>query len=144
MEYYLSGLASLNLPSETGSGDWHFDNVFSGTGTSYGFYAGNGAAINTNHLFGSTGIQEVSKILENLNLSFEGQEAYAASHSRAIADLMFDCISKHTHTSFIVLDDWLTDSDDIKSLRAFIDILSANITTKQNELLNSWKFSNFK
>lgn len=140
----MSGLASLNLPSETGSGDWHFDNVFSGKGTINGFYAGEGTAINTNHLFGATGVQEISKILEKLNLSFEGYEAYAASHSRAIADLIFDSISKHSNPNFIVLDDWLTDSKDIQGFLTFIDILSANITTKQNELLNLWKLSNLQ
>lgn len=141
-EFYLSGLAALNLPSPTGSGDWHFASVFSGQGTSRGFYAGAGSDIDNNGLFGQTDIFECSEILTELGLTFDGARAYAARHSRAIADLLADNLTRNRVPSFITLDDWLTDPADLAALSGLIDMLAGKLNTEQTELLEKWKENN--
>ena len=79
-KFYLSGLAALNLPSPSGSGDWHFQSVFSENGYTRGFYAGIGAEINTNSLYESNGIEECSQALKNLGIEFDGVLVFPRSH----------------------------------------------------------------
>lgn len=138
-EFYLTGLAALNLPSPTGSGDWHFQSVFSEHGYTRGFYAGIGAEINTNSLYESNDIEECSQALKNLGIEFDGEKAYAATHPRAIADLLADSLLRGRQTNFIVLDDWLNESQDLLKLNLLLEKLSNNLTAAQLRLLESWK-----
>lgn len=141
-KFYLSGLAALNLPSHSGSGDWHFQSVFSENGYTRGFYAGIGAEINTNSLYESNGIEECSQALKNLGIEFDGDEAYAATHPRAIADLLADTLHRGRQANFIVLDDWLNESQDLLKLNLLLDKLSNNLTAAQLRLLECWKNRN--
>jgi hypothetical protein len=141
-EFYLSGLAALNLPSPTGSGDWHFQSVFSEHGYTRGFYAGIGAEVNTNSLFESFGIEECSQTLKNLGIEFDGEKAYAATHPRAIADLLADSLLRGRQTNFIVLDDWLNECQDLHNLNLLLEKLSNNLTAAQLRLLECWKNRN--
>ena len=84
--------------------------VFSENGYTRGFYAGIGAEINTNSLYESNGIEECSQALKNLGIEFDGDEAYAATHPRAIADLLADTLHRGRQANFIVLDDWLNET----------------------------------
>ncbi|HAD30066.1 MAG TPA: hypothetical protein DCE77_00690 [Methylophaga sp.] len=138
-KFYLSGLASLNIPSPSGSGDWHFQSVFSENGYTRGFYAGIGAEVNTISLYESNGIEECGQVLKNLGIVFDGDKAYAATHPRAIADLIADSLLRDKQASFIVLDDWLNDSQDLLQLNLLLDKLSNNLTAAQLRLLESWK-----
>jgi hypothetical protein len=115
-KFYLSGLAALNLPSPSGSGDWHFQSVFSENGYTRGFYAGIGAEIYTNSLYERTGIEECSQTLKNLGIEFDGEKAYAGTHPRAIADLLADSLLRGRQANYIVLDDWLNESQDLLKL----------------------------
>ena len=62
---YITDKPALNIPApEDTTGDWHFDNMFfnvSGDGKPLELLlAGDGEALNTNHIFGSYGIHECS------------------------------------------------------------------------------------
>lgn len=87
---YIGGMAALNLPSSTGTGDWHFWQTFERERRhrSRSFISGAGCATDTTALLGDAGIYEASELLRTLGIRFEGGTAYAASHARACADLV--------------------------------------------------------
>lgn len=113
-ERYLGGTAALNLPSATGTGDWHMMQTFfrPRQTRSRSFISGAGCATNTNHLLGERGVFDCSALLRELHIPFEGEAAYAADHARAIADLVFGAVLRGESPDFVVLDDWMPRNSD--------------------------------
>ena len=87
-------------------------------------------------------LEECSQALKNLGIEFDGDEAYAATHPRAIADLLADTLHRGRQANFIVLDDWLNESQDLLKLNLLLDKLSNNLTAAQLRLLECWKNRN--
>ena len=100
--HYISDKLALNIPSpEDTTGDWHFDNMFfdvTGEGEPLPLeLAGEGEALNTNHIFGSYGIHECSAALIKRGITLpEGMtEVWAANHFRAVLDMAYESLVDH-------------------------------------------------
>ncbi|WP_216085959.1 hypothetical protein, partial [Shigella sonnei] len=106
---YIGGMAALNLPSSTGTGDWHFWQTFERERRhrSRSFISGAGCPTDTTALLGDAGIYEASELLRTLGIRFEGRTAYAASHARACADLVLAAVMRGLSPDFVTLDDWM-------------------------------------
>ena len=105
---YIGGMAALNLPSPTGTGDWHFRQTFERERRhrSRSFISGEGCPTDTTALLGDAGIYEASELLRTLGIRFEGSTVYAASHARACADLVLAAVMRGLSPHFVKLDDW--------------------------------------
>jgi len=91
---YLGGMAALNLPSPTGTGDWHMVQTFFGPRKklSRSFISGAGCQTDTTSILGDAGVYDCSEVLDELGIPYEGDVAYAASHARACADLVLAAV----------------------------------------------------
>ena len=85
---YIGGRAALNLLSDEGSGDWHPSAYFYSVKGSVEYTFGEGCAVNTVDLLGIDGISDCSQKIRDMGLAWQGEVCYAASHERALADLV--------------------------------------------------------
>ena len=99
---YITDKPALNIPApEDTTGDWHFDNMFfnvTGDGKPQELLlAGDGEALNTNHIFGSYGIHECSAALikRGINLPEGMTEVWSANHFRAVLDMAYESLTLH-------------------------------------------------
>lgn len=106
---YLGGMAALNLPSPEGTGDWHLEQTFFRyrDRLSRSFISGKGRPTDTTWIFGLEEIYDCTDILNSMGILYEAAPIYAASHSRAIADMVLDAVMRRESPDFIVLDDWM-------------------------------------
>jgi hypothetical protein len=112
--HYLGGMAALNLPSPTGTGDWHMEQTFFRTREkrSRSFISGAGCPTDTTSILGDVGVYDCTSVLDELGIPHESVVAYAANHARAIADLVLAAVLRGESPNFVVLDDWMPrDSD---------------------------------
>ena len=67
---YIGGMAALNLPSPTGTGDWHFVKTFERERQhrSRSFISGAGCLTDTSDLLGDAGIYEATELLRTLGI----------------------------------------------------------------------------
>ena len=111
---YIGGMAALNLPSPTGTGDWHMEQTFfrQREHRSRSFISGVGCPTDTTHILGEAGVYDCTAVLDELGIPHESAVAYAANHARAIADLVLAAVLRGESPAFVVLDDWMPrDSD---------------------------------
>jgi hypothetical protein len=106
---YLGGMAALNLPSHRGTGDWHMEQTFfrQRETRSRSFISGKGCLTNTTDLLGQEGIYDCSKLLDELQIAHEEGPAYAATHARAIADLVLSAVLMDKALDHLQLDAWM-------------------------------------
>ena len=104
---YLGGMAALNLPADSGTGDWHMEQTFfrQRETRSRSFISGEGCPTDTNHLLGDEGIYDCTGKLDALGIPHESEAAYAASHARACADLVLGAVMRGERPDFVTLDD---------------------------------------
>ncbi len=138
---YIGGMAALNLPSPTGTGDWHFWQTFERERRhrSRSFISGAGCATDTTALLGDAGIYEVSELLRTLGIRFEGGTAYAASHARACADLVLAAVMRGLSPGFVTLDDWMPREIDKQAVHDLIDRALPRLDATQAEAVKAWQ-----
>ncbi|HGY2327138.1 TPA: hypothetical protein ACNVQ0_006485 [Pseudomonas aeruginosa] len=138
---YIGGMAALNLPSSTGTGDWHFWQTFERERRhrSRSFISGAGCATDTTALLGDAGIYEVSELLRTLGIRFEGGTAYAASHARACADLVLAAVMRGLSPDFVTLDDWMPREIDKQAVHCLIDRALPRLDATQAEAVKAWQ-----
>jgi len=137
---YLGGIAALNLPSPEGTGDWHFMQTFFVVRSrrSIGFICGDGCEVDTNALLGSTGVFECSKLLKSLGVTFQGTTAYAATHRRAVADLVIFSISTGKSFDHTYIDGWLPRPSDKIGLKKMLNLAASGLNGEHRGKLNTW------
>ena len=138
---YIGGMAALNLPSSTGTGDWHFWQTFERERRhrSRSFISGAGCATDTIALLGDAGIYEASELLRTLGIRFEGGTAYAASHARACADLVLAAVMRGLSPDFVTLDDWMPGEIDKRAVHDLIDRALPRLDATQAEAVKAWQ-----
>lgn len=106
---YLGGMAALNLPSPDGTGDWHLEQTFfrRRDRLSRSFISGRGCCTDTNWIFGLAEIYDCTDVLDSMGILYEAAPVYAASHGRAIVDMVLDAVIRCESAEFVVLDDWM-------------------------------------
>jgi hypothetical protein len=136
---YITGKAALNVPNEDGSfADWHFDEVFlSGRGKIR--IAGQDAP-ETTSLLGNYGIRECSGALRRFGVSLPTDDkVYAASHIRAILDMVLYSIANQRPPDHVTVHDMLDAPEDVAELLTQVKTLQGKITDKITlSLLTQW------
>ncbi len=138
---YIGGMAALNLPSSTGTGDWHFVQTFERERQhrSRSFISGAGCLTDTTGLLGDAGIYEASELLRTLGIKFEGDTAYAANHARACADLVLAAVMRGLSPDFVRLDDWMPRESDKQAVYDLIDRALPRMDAMQAEVVRVWQ-----
>lgn len=141
---YLGGMAALNLPSPKGTGDWHFWQTFfcERKKLSRSFISGLGCETDTVGLLGEEGVFDCSALLDSLNIPFDGERAFAASHARAVADLVLASVLRGEPTDYICLDDWMPRDSDKEEVFALLDKAMSKLGPEQQEKVMEWKEKN--
>ena len=138
---YIGGMAALNLPSPTGTGDWHFVQTFERERQhrSRSFISGAGCLTDTSGLLGDAGIYEATELLRTLGIKFEGGTAYAANHARACADLVLAAVMRSLSPDFVRLDDWMPRESDKRAVYDLIDRALPRMDAMQAEVVRVWR-----
>jgi hypothetical protein len=136
---YITGKAALNVPNEDGSfADWHFDEVFlSGRGKIR--IAGQDTP-ETAALLGNYGIRECGGVLRRFGVSLQtNDKVYAASHIRAILDMVLYSIANQRPPEHVTVHDMLDAPEDVAELQTQVKTLQGKITDKITlSLLTQW------
>jgi hypothetical protein len=137
---YLGGRAALNMVSESGSGDWHPAAIFYGAGESLSprYLAGDGCEVNTLELLGAHGIHDCSQTLRKMGLQWQGKSCYAATHERALADLVLSSVRRGGSASNLTVDDLLPRQEEKEKLAEFLALAKPRLTDNQQLRLTSW------
>lgn len=144
--HYISGKHALNLPAPEGtSGDWHMRAVFydiTGDNSSLSLLlAGDGETLNTNHIYGSYGIYECTDAMKRCGLNVpEGTENYAANHFRAILDMVYNTLKKHSRVVGLQCstDEWLDTQAQKKELLTQALKMKPFLTAQEQVELDKW------
>lgn len=141
---YLGGMAALNLPSPTGTGDWHMEQTFfrQREKRSRSFISGTGCLTDTTALLGDAGVYDCTTILDELGIPHESAVAYAANHARATADLILAAVLRGESPDFIVLDDWMPRDSDKQQVFDLLAKALGHLTAEQQNKVLEWKSKN--
>jgi hypothetical protein len=137
---YITGKAALNVPNEDGfPADWHFTEVFlSGRGKIR--IAGQDAP-ETTTLLGKYGIRECGGVLRRCGVSLPTDDkVYAASHIRAILDMVLYSIANQRPPEHVTVHDMLDTSEDVAELQTQVNHLKQKLTDSVAlSLLTEWE-----
>ncbi len=141
---YIGGMAALNLPSPTGTGDWHMMETFfrPRENRSRSFISGEGCPTNTNSILGDEGIYDCTAILDDLGIPHESPVAYAADHARATADLVLAAVLRGCSPEHVVLDDWMPRDGDKEAVLFLLEEARPHLTAEQQKALQAWELKN--
>jgi hypothetical protein len=141
---YLGGMAALNLPSPTGTGDWHMEQTFfhSRETRSRSFISGVDCATDTTSILGDIGVYDCTDLLDDLRIPHAEGSVYAANHARAIADLVLSAVLRDESPDFIRLDDWMPRDSDKQEVFDLLSIAFKQLRHKQQQALLAWQNKN--
>jgi hypothetical protein len=143
-QHYLGGMAALNLPSPSGTGDWHMEQTFFRLREkrSRSFISGAGCLTDTTPILGEVGIYDCTSILDDLGIPHKSDTAYAANHARATADLVLAAVLRGESPNFVVLDDWMPRDRDKQQVFELLAIAHGHLTAGQQDKVLQWKHQN--
>lgn len=141
---YLGGMAALNLPSPSGTGDWHMEQTFfrPRSHRSLSFISGVGCPTDTTSILGDAGIYDCTAVLDGLGIPHESATAFAANHARAIADLVLSAVLRGASPEFVVLDDWMPRQDDKQQVFDLLHMAVPHLTQAQGDEVLAWQRKN--
>ena len=141
---YLGGMAALNLPSPTGTGDWHTEQTFfrQREKRSRSFISGVGCSTDTTPMLGDTGVYDCTATLDELGIPHESAVAFAASHARACADLVLAAVMRGDQPDFVTLDDWMPRDSDKQQVFDLLAKALGHLTAEQRDKVLRWQKKN--
>lgn len=142
--HYLGGMAALNLPSPTGTGDWHMEQTFfrSRANRSRSFISGIGCKTDTTTILGDAGVYDCTEVLDELGIPHESVVAYAANHARATADLVLAAVLRGESPDFVVLDDWMPRDSDKQQVFNLLSKAVGHLSAEQQDKVLEWERKN--
>ena len=142
--HYLGGMAALNLPSPTGTGDWHMEQTFfrQREKRSRSFISGVGCPTDTTSMLSDAGIYDCTAMLDELGIPHESAVAYAASHARACADLVLSAVMHDRPLDFVTLDDWMPRDSDKQQVFDLLAKALDHLTAEQKDKVLQWQRRN--
>lgn len=142
--HYLGGMAALNLPSPTGTGDWHMEQTFfrSRETRSRSFISGIDCATDTTPILGDTGVYDCTALLDELKIPHVEGVVYAANHARATADLVLSAILRNESPDFVRLDDWMPRDNDKQEVFDLLVIALKQLQPEQQQRVLAWQKKN--
>lgn len=137
---YLGGKAALNLPSPTGTGDWHMEQTFfrQREKRSRSFISGVGCLTDTTSMLGDAGVYDCTATLDELGIPHESEVAYAANHARACADLVLASVMRGVSPDFVALDDWMPRDSDKQQVFDLLGMALGHLTAEQKDKVLGW------
>lgn len=141
---YLGGKAALNLPSPTGTGDWHMQETFfrQREKRPRSFISGVGCPTDTTSMLGDAGVYDCTATLDELGIPHESEIAYAASHARACADLVLSAVMRGLSPDFLVLNDWMPRDGDKQQVFDLLAKAVGHLTSEQKDKMLAWQNKN--
>lgn len=138
---YLGGMAALNLPSATGTGDWHMEQTFfrQRQTRSRSFISGVGCATDTTALLGDTGVFDCTALVDELKIPHAAGPVYAASHARAIADLVLAAVMRGEPADFVCLDDFMPRAADKQQVFDLLAMAMPHLPAAQQQEVRKWQ-----
>lgn len=141
---YISGMHSLNLDLEDGTGyDWHFMNYWLDGKIPIKLY-GNQHEINTNHIYGYYGVADRSKLLEKLGV--RRNHIFVADHHRAVIDLVYESLTKYNMIGYAkgCVEDYFFEEFHKLELFKQLTIMINHLEEDKGEILNEWLSREFR
>lgn len=137
---YLTGLTALNLPDpQAPSGDWHFTSAVLNPAARIHTAGDAGNLVNTNQLLGSHGIYDCAQSLRSLGIPVDPDDhVYAASHVRAVLDLVIRNILNKHFPHHLEADKWLTSPEQWEELNNTAKALENQLPVEARDLLREW------
>lgn len=141
---YISGRLALSIEAEAGdSGDWRSAAALWNEKAKMPRYGvmGQGERYDTTPYLGSQGVAEVSDRLLKMGLPNLGDEIYAASHPRAVADMVLanaldgKSFAAVTMESF---DEWLGEEKDKQIVYAMLRSALPKLPKSAGEFVEGW------
>lgn len=106
------------------------------------FIAGAGCETDTTELLGDRGIFECSEVLDAMGIRRLPGKAYAATHARAIADLVLSAVLHDESPEFLQLDDWMPRASDKQEVFELLAIAYPKLNDHQQEKIRTWESRN--
>lgn len=142
---YISGLESLNLDLEDGTGfDWHFHNFWGNESRQIKLY-GKGTDVDTNHIYGYYGIADRSRRLA-LNHIVSVDPIYIANHHRAALDSLYEYLTKYNTIGYVkgCVEDYFYREEEAKKLFRQILRMRIYLDEERREILDEWLAREFR
>lgn len=152
--WYLSGDGALNIHDEEPTGDWHAVNTFFDRrlipDDEPVFMAGDRPEkcpeipgrhyirLNTNDLFGTRGLLDRTQEARSQNIRFLGPRLIAASHARAIADMVMRSARSGRNASHVVLDDFMPTHEYKERVHGILLSVGDKLTSMEREGVETW------
>jgi hypothetical protein len=138
---YISGIVALNSPCDAGTGDWHEDSVFLTPRVRIprSFIIALGQEFDPSALLGEVGIYDASHALDNLGVKHPPGPVFAASHTRAIADMVLVSVLRGESTAHVSqLDDWLHTAAEMQEVVSIVELSIPKLSPEQAQSLEPW------
>lgn len=140
---YITAIAALNIPSNEGTGDWHFFENFMIHDDAIPTQQVAGIdTLPTKQWLGDIGIFECQEILFECGVTTlnKNKIIYAANHYRAIADMVYDNVKRgHSIKDTISLTDWLPELHEKKKIYELVDRFHTDMTSEEWRKIEEWK-----
>jgi hypothetical protein len=136
---YLSGIVALNILSDRGTGDWHQDIFTQPPSTPpRSFIIEKGTDVDPIGLLGTNGIYDASGMLDAMHVPHPDGPVYAASHARAIADLVLSAVLRGESPDFVGLDDWMPRDEDKSEVLCLLDEAAQHLELQHVDPIEAW------
>jgi len=144
MSRYLGGRAALNLPSAAGTGDWRMEQTFfrEREHRSRSFISGTGCETDTTALLGDSGIYDCTAVVDNLGIPHALGPVYAATHARAVADLVLAAVMRGQSPAFVRLDDYMPRASDRQPVFDLLAVALPQLPADQRLAVQAWQVKN--
>lgn len=139
---YLGGMAALNLLSDEGTGDWHAEGTFfipRGPRRARSFISGAGCDTDTMTLLGDAGIFDATAIVDAMGILHVDGPVYAATHARAIADLVLGAVLRQASPDFVILDDWMPRDSDKQQVFDLLAVALPRLSPDHQHAARAWQ-----
>lgn len=144
LDRYLGGMAALNLPTAIGTGDWHQVQTFfrPRRRLSRSFISGIGCQTDTTALLGRAGIVDCTQVVERLHIPHLGARVLAATHARAVADLVLAAVQRGESPEFVDLDDYMPRPEDKCEVFDLLQMAAAKLSECARQQVVAWRTKN--
>lgn len=144
LDRYIGGMAALNLPTGEGTGDWHQEQTFfqPRRKLSRSFISGAGCATDTTTLLGHEGIVDCTQLIDRLRIAHQGNRVFAATHARAVADLVLGALQRGESPDFVDLDDYMPRPEHKRTVFQLLDLAAQKLDDVLQQQVLAWQIKN--
>ena len=145
LDRYVGGTAALNLPTgDGGTGDWHQEATFyqPRRNLSRSFISGVGCLTDTSALLGRLGIVDCTDLVDRMKIAHKGSRVYAATHARAVADLVLSAALRGVSPDFIDLDDFMPRPEHKSAVLGLLEMAMPKLSESVREQVLAWQIKN--